>query len=68
MIVLYTTNCPRCNVLEKKLDNKNIKYTKEQDIHKMLELGIENTPMLQIDKDTLFSFKEAVDWINSMED
>ena len=27
MIILYTTHCPRCKVLETKLNNKNLEYT-----------------------------------------
>lgn len=26
MITLYSTNCPKCNVLEQKLKNLNINY------------------------------------------
>ena len=26
-VILYSTHCPKCNILEKKLDLGNIKYT-----------------------------------------
>lgn len=67
-IVLYTNHCPRCNVLKKKLEQKNIKYSEETNIEKMLEIGIESVPMLSIDGMGLMNFTEAIKWVNKQED
>ena len=34
-VVLYSTHCPRCNVLEKKLQQKNISYEEVNDVNIM---------------------------------
>lgn len=64
MIKLYTTHCPKCQVLRKKLDMKNINYEIEDNVEKMLELNIETAPMLQVDEN-LMDFNTAVKWINN---
>lgn len=66
MIVIYSTGCPRCKVLISKLDAKNIEYSVFDNIDKMLEMGITNVPILEVDNKKM-NFKEAVDWINNKE-
>lgn len=62
-IVLYSTNCPRCQVLKRKLEEKRIDFELETGVDKMLSLGIEIAPALQVDG-KLMNFGEAVRWIN----
>lgn len=64
MITLFSTNCPKCKVLEKKLNDKKIEYKIETDIDKMFELDITQVPMLMID-DKLYDFSKAVEWVNA---
>lgn len=66
MITLYTIDCPKCIILEKKLNQKNINYNICKDIDIMKEKNIIKLPMLQIDNN-LLSYKEAVDWVNEQE-
>ena len=66
-IILYSTNCPKCKILEKKLTEKNIKFTKNNNVIEMSELGIDQVPILSIDSKML-SFVEANKWINERED
>lgn len=63
LITLYSTGCPRCNVLKQKLDNKKIEYTVVNDVDIMTEKGISTVPVLEVDGQ-LLQFKEAVDWVN----
>lgn len=63
MITLYSTGCPRCNVLKQKLDSKNIEYTVVNDVDIMTEKGISTVPVLEVNGQ-LLQFKEAVDWVN----
>lgn len=63
MIVLYSTGCPKCNILKKKLDLKKIKYDICEDTNIMLNKGIYEVPMLEIEGD-LKTFLQAVDWIS----
>ena len=62
MIIFYSTNCPKCKVLKTKLDKINIQYTVNENVDKMLQLGIQSVPALQID-DTILDFGQAVKWL-----
>ena len=64
-IILYTTNCPKCKVLEQKLKMKNVKYEEVNDIELMEKKGFMTAPMLEIEGKVM-NFKEANDWINSL--
>lgn len=63
LITLYSTGCPRCNVLKQKLDSKKIEYTVVNDVDIMTEKGISTVPVLEVNSQ-LLQFKEAVDWVN----
>ena len=65
-IVLFSTHCPKCCVLEKKLNQKNISYEEINDIEIMKENGYLSVPVLEVDG-TRMDFKAANDWINSQE-
>lgn len=65
-IDLYTTHCPKCRVLEKKLAAKNITYTEHDDINEMINLGYKETPVLVVDGHK-YSSVEAIKWVNSVE-
>lgn len=62
-IILYTVDCPKCKVLEKKLNNANISFEVCKDTKLMAEKNISKLPMLEVDGEML-TFKEAVDMIN----
>lgn len=63
MVILYSTGCPRCNVLIQKLNSKGIEYDVVNDVDVMTEKGIETVPVLEVDGQ-LMQFKEATDWVN----
>ena len=48
MITLYTTNCPKCRILEQKLKSKNIEYIEFTDVDKMIEMGFNMMPILNL--------------------
>lgn len=62
-VILYSTDCPKCSVLAKKLDAANIKYETNKSVDDMLALGIMSAPVLSVDG-KLLQFKEAVEWVN----
>ena len=64
-IIMYTTHCPRCEVLKTQLLNKKIVFEEETSVAKMKELGIDNVPILNINGE-LKSFTEAIKWINEV--
>lgn len=63
-VTLYSTHCPKCNVLEKKLKQKNISYEEVNDIEIMKDKGYLSVPILEVD-DVSMDFKIASDWINN---
>ena len=64
MPILYSTGCPRCKVLEKKLESNGIAYEKNNSVEEMLSLGITEVPVLNV-YGQLLSFSEANEWINN---
>lgn len=65
-ITLYTTHCPRCTILEKKLNEKNLSFNTFEDVNEMIKLGFTTVPILKVD-DILFNFSDAIKWINEVE-
>ena len=49
-INLYSTNCPKCKILEKKLEQKGIEFNVFTDIDKMLSFGMSSAPNLQVEE------------------
>ena len=67
-ITIYTTHCPRCEVLKKKLEQKGITWYNEIDSMEIMNnLGIKSVPMMSINDGELMNFVDAIKWINSVE-
>lgn len=66
IVTLYSTNCPRCVVLEKKLQNAGINFSINNNIEEMLALGFLEAPILMVDGKAM-AFKEANDWIGEQQ-
>lgn len=64
-VILYSTHCPKCNVIEKKLNQKQINYEEITDIETIKEKGYLSVPVLEVDNISM-DFKKANDWINSL--
>lgn len=64
MIIMYTTHCPQCKVLEKMLNDKKIEYTQITDIDVMKSKGIQSVPYLEVEGE-LKNFKESMEWIRN---
>ena len=68
-ITLYSTHCPKCRVIEKKLELAKIEYTevdaKDPEVIEMLsEKGFRQMPILQVGENFIV-FAEAVKWIGA---
>ena len=61
-VILWSTHCPRCKVLELKLKQKNIDYEENTSVEEMTAKGFKEAPKLEVD-DVVMDFKQAVDWI-----
>lgn len=62
-IILYSTGCPKCNVLKAKLNAKGFTFTEFTDTERMLEMGLASVPILSVDG-ALMDFAEANAWLN----
>ena len=65
MVILYSTNCPRCRALEMRLDAKGIEYETCTDTKRMLDMGMTSAPALEADG-RLMNFADAIRWLNSL--
>lgn len=63
-IKLYTTNCPKCKVLEAKLRQKNIDFDLITDIKELIDKGFLSAPILQVD-DEYLDFSHAITFVNN---
>lgn len=66
MVTFYSTHCPKCNILEKKLKAANIDYTENNDVDVMLSKGLSTTPALEVDGE-IYTFTQAVEWLKKQE-
>lgn len=64
-VVLYSTHCPKCSVIEKKLKQKNISYEEVNDIEKMKEKGYLSVPILEVNGVSM-NFKTAFNFVESL--
>ena len=64
-IVLYTTHCPKCEILKEKLDGKSVAYETCEDTDVMSRLGFMSVPVLRVG-DKMLNFADAVKYINSI--
>ena len=63
MITLFSTNCPKCRVLEQKLNQNGIAFEKSSDIQEIIDKGFMSAPVLKFGDDYM-DFVTAVTWLN----
>ena len=61
-IILYSTDCPKCKVLKKKLDVNGIKYEVVSDTNVMQEKGFASAPILEVNGECM-DFAKANNWV-----
>ena len=64
MVIMYTTHCPMCKVLETKLRAKNIEFVEDDNEDTMAIKGIINVPMLEVGEQ-LLTFRESLKWVDA---
>ena len=68
-ITLYSTDCPRCKVLEKKLEQKKVDYEVNKNLDDIMKLseeyGVTSAPILQVG-DAVLEFGPANQFINNL--
>lgn len=61
MITLYTTHCPKCSVLQKKLDAAKIDFNVCEDVDTMIAKGMLSAPYLEVDGE-MMDYNTAISW------
>lgn len=66
-IILYTIDCPKCIVLEKKLKQQNIEFIKVSDKEILMAKGFGNAhfPILEVDGVEM-NYTTAIEWIKNI--
>ena len=62
-VILYSTGCPKCNILKKKLADAQIDYSVIEDVDVMVSKGLKDVPWLEVDGN-LMNFVDSSKWIN----
>lgn len=65
-VTLYSTGCPKCMILKKKLEDKNIPFEVVENRADILNKGIVKVPILEIDG-VIYEFVKANTWVNERE-
>lgn len=66
-VVFHTTGCPKCRVLKMKLDKAGVSYETNDDVSKMLSIGLKSAPALSVD-DELLDFAAACKWADGQKE
>ena len=63
MPTLFSTGCPKCIILKKKLSQKGIEYTEINDAKQIIDMGLKSIPWLEVNG-VMMDFNQANKWIN----
>lgn len=63
-VILYTTHCPMCRMVEQRLNSKKINYVENTNVEEMEALGITHVPALQVDETLYRDTKTILNFIN----
>ena len=66
MVTLFSTNCPKCRVLEQKLNQKNIAFDISNNIQEVIDQGFMSAPVLKIGDDYM-NFTTAIAWLKEQD-
>lgn len=66
-VILYSTGCPRCEILKLRLAQTGVRYEEVNDMNVMLSLGIKEVPYLSVDGNFL-DFRDAIKWLSTLEE
>ncbi len=62
-MVLYTTGCPQCKLVEKKLMERGMKYEEVKDVDVILGMGFTSVPVLEADGEFFCGAKQILNFL-----
>ena len=65
-MVLYTTHCPKCEILERKLKAKDIQFEVCEDPSEIQKKGIGSVPVLEMADGSRLDYFSAVKYVNAI--
>ena len=63
-VILYSNRCPKCEMMKKMLDMKNISYDIFDNEDEMIKMGFSSMPMISIDGKIL-DFSDGISWVKN---
>lgn len=66
-MILYSTNCVRCRILENELSRLKLPFTLVTDIRVIIDKGFMQMPVLELENGNTLDFSSAMKYI-TMED
>lgn len=63
-VILYSTGCPRCEVLKEKLEKASIDFNIVDDVNILESMQFDILPMLEVNG-KIMDFKEAIKWVGA---
>lgn len=66
--ILYTTHCPKCRILQKKLNDKNVTFKSIEDVQEIQKVT-NNVPVLIIKDQTeskTLNYYDAIKFVNQL--
>ena len=64
-VKLYTTHCPKCKILEERLNEKNVKFEITDDMAELQKMNFKSVPNLEIDG-KIYNYLEAIKYLNKV--
>lgn len=61
-VILYSTYCPKCMILKKKLLDKDIKFKEINSVNEMIKRGFMSVPILEVDGN-IMDYQQASEWM-----
>ena len=71
-VLLYTSSCPQCRNLEKKLKEKNIEIIErnivdsEDDLNYIMDKGFNHAPVIELENGDMMKYADALKWIGGI--
>lgn len=64
-VILYSTGCPMCKMVEEKLKNKGVLFEINSNIEEMRKKGITHVPVAEVNG-VLMKTKEILNWMETI--
>ena len=64
-VKLYTTHCPKCKILEERLNAKKVKYEVIDNIEELQKMNFKSVPNLEIDG-KIYNYLDSIRYLNKM--